>query len=192
MRLEWRMNASDKATLKKNFGGRKPSSKLILKTKWYWSFGCCDDSRIWEQLKKCVTDKYFEKYWLWTLITFCSRKRMLPLEHLIEWSLQGVYVWQKFLKKNISNWVIIWIKFEVLWLFKCSAVLCFGFFWTPAAKATCLQDLAGCFRRRLSPEAQSRVFVKNGSCIQILDATLLYYMICSKDWRSCGMMGHYR
>ena len=29
---------------KKDFGGRKPSSKLTLKTKWYHSCGCCDNS----------------------------------------------------------------------------------------------------------------------------------------------------
>ena len=40
----------------KNFGGRKH-----LKTIWYHSCGCCDDSRSCEQLKKHVTDKYFEK-----------------------------------------------------------------------------------------------------------------------------------
>ena len=51
------MSASDEATLEKVFGGSKPSSKLILKTKWYHS----DDSRSCEQLKKRVTDKYFEK-----------------------------------------------------------------------------------------------------------------------------------
>ena len=46
---------------KKSFGGRKPSSKLTLKTKWYHGCGCCNDSQSCEQLKKRVTDKYFEK-----------------------------------------------------------------------------------------------------------------------------------
>ena len=55
--------------------------------------------------------------------------------------------------------------------FKCSTS--FGLHWTPAAKATCLQDLAGHFRSRLSPDAQNRTFAKNGSCNQILDMTLL-------------------
>ena len=49
------MSASDKAILKKILGVSKSSSRLTLKTKWYHSCGCC------EQLKKCVTDKYFEK-----------------------------------------------------------------------------------------------------------------------------------
>ena len=52
------MSASDEATFKKTFGGSKPISKLILKTKWYQR---CDDSLSCERLKKCVTDKYFEK-----------------------------------------------------------------------------------------------------------------------------------
>ena len=46
---------------KKKFGGSKASSKLTLKTKWYHSYGCHDDSQSCEQLKKHVTDKYFEK-----------------------------------------------------------------------------------------------------------------------------------
>ena len=55
------MSASDEATLKKHFGGSKRSSKLTLKTKLYRSCGCCDDSRSWKELKKCVTEKYFLK-----------------------------------------------------------------------------------------------------------------------------------
>ena len=52
------MSASNEAKLKKKiFGGSEHSSKLTLKTSWYYSCGCCDDSR----LKKCVTDKHFEK-----------------------------------------------------------------------------------------------------------------------------------
>ena len=50
----------------------------------------------------------------------------------------------------------------------------FGFFWTPAAEAICLEEFAGSFRLRLSPDAQNKVFTKNGSCIQILDTTLFY------------------
>ena len=49
---------------------------------------------------------------------------------------------------------------------------CFGFSRTPAAKATRLQELAGRFRPRLSPDIQNRAFVKNGSCIQILDTAM--------------------
>ena len=36
----------------------------------------------------------------------------------------------------------------------------FGFFWTPAAKVTCLQELAGNFRSSLLPNAQNRAFAK--------------------------------
>ena len=43
------------------FGGRKPSSKLTLKTKWYYSCGYPDCSQSYKQLKKLVTDKNFEK-----------------------------------------------------------------------------------------------------------------------------------
>ena len=55
------MTASDEAALKSTFGGSKPSSKLTLKTKWYHSCGCCDDSQSREQLKKRVIDIHFEK-----------------------------------------------------------------------------------------------------------------------------------
>ena len=43
------------------FPGRETSLKLTLKTKWYNSCGCCNDSRSCEQLKKLVADKYFEE-----------------------------------------------------------------------------------------------------------------------------------
>ena len=36
----------------------------------------------------------------------------------------------------------------------------FGFPWTLAAKATCLQELPGCFRPRLSPYTQNKAFEK--------------------------------
>ena len=54
------MSASE-ATVKKNIGGSKSSSKLTLKTKSCHNCGCCDDSQSCEQLKKHVTDKYFDK-----------------------------------------------------------------------------------------------------------------------------------
>ena len=57
----WMSEASDEATLKKSFGGFKPSSKLTLRTKWYHSCGCCNDSQSSEQMKKHATDEYFEK-----------------------------------------------------------------------------------------------------------------------------------
>ena len=41
-----------------------------------------------------------------------------------------------------------------------SALQCFDFPWIPAAKAACLQELAGYFRPRLSYDAQNRAFAK--------------------------------
>ena len=38
-------SASDEAALKIIFDGSKPSAKLTLKTKWYHSSSCCDDSQ---------------------------------------------------------------------------------------------------------------------------------------------------
>ena len=46
-------------TLKKNFGGSKPSSELTLKTKWYHSCSYSDDSWNCEEIKKHVTNKYY-------------------------------------------------------------------------------------------------------------------------------------
>ena len=87
------MSASDEATLQKSFAGSKSSPRFTLKTKLYHSFGCCDDSQSCEQLKKHVTDKYFEKkVRLGTIITFCYMKRILALQYLSYWCLYGAYV----------------------------------------------------------------------------------------------------
>ena len=77
-------SASDEATLKKFFGGCKPSSKLNLKTKWCNRCGYCDDFWSCERLKKPVVNKYFEKERVgpWILMTFCCRKCKLPLQYL--------------------------------------------------------------------------------------------------------------
>ena len=40
------------------------------------------------------------------------------------------------------------------------ALQCFGSFWNPAAEAVSLQEFAGRFRRKLSPDAQNRAFTK--------------------------------
>ena len=56
--------------------------------------------------------------------------------------------------------------------------------WTPVAKATHLQELAGCFRLRLSPDAHIGHLQKNECCIQILDITLPIY----EDF--CKMQNH--
>ena len=79
---------------------------------------------------------------------------VMILKVVNNWCLHGVYVWQK------------------LWSTS-SALQCFGFFWTLPGNATCLQELAGHFRPRLSPDPQNRASAKNRSCIQILDTTLI-------------------
>ena len=71
------MNAFDEANTQKKFGESKPSSKLTLKTKWYHSCGCCDNSRSFKQLEKHVTDKYSKE------------KQTLNPNHLL---LQEMYV----------------------------------------------------------------------------------------------------
>ena len=101
------MSASDETTLKKNFGGSKPKNKMVpwkqngtklvtLKTKWYQTCGCSDDSRCWEQLKKHVTDKYFEK----------KVKTLNPC-HL---PLQEMYVTITILVRLVSTWCICLTK----------------------------------------------------------------------------------
>ena len=42
-------------------GYQNCNANMDLENKWYHSCGCCDDSQSCEQLKKQVTDKYFEK-----------------------------------------------------------------------------------------------------------------------------------
>ena len=90
-------------------------------------------SQLWSHFFKLSLPKNIFCISPW-LITFHYRKSMLPLQYLSDWYLHGVYVWQKFQRKNLSNWVIIWMKFKVLWLLL-RATQCFGFFLTPAAKA---------------------------------------------------------
>ena len=67
-----------------------------------------------------------------------------------------------------------------------SNLLSFGYFECSAAhwllldsscKGTLLQELAGHLRPRLSPDAQNRAFPKNWSWIQILDTTLVLWIL---------------
>ena len=107
------MSASDEAKIKKVVGGSKSSSKFTLKTKWCNNCGCCDDSGSCEQLKKCVTDKYFEKNLiLWTLMTFHNRKWMLQLQCLSEWCLMA-YMFDRNFKGKTS---------QIEWLFSYTAL----------------------------------------------------------------------
>ena len=162
------ISASDEASLKKKktFGSR-PSSKLTLKTKWDHSCACCDDSRSCEQMKKPVTGKYFEKKKLDLNPNQLLLQEMYVAITILEWLamyIHGIYVWQKFRRKNISNLVIIWIKFKVLWLLY-----------------VLFSTLAWCFRPRLSPDAQNRAFAKNGCWIQTLDMTLTCFLAITQE-----------
>ena len=103
---------------------------------------------------------------LWTLITSRYRESMLPLQQLSDWCLRDIYVWQKFWRKNISDWVIVWTNLRSFGYFQCSTAL-----WLPLDPSCKGNLLPGCFRQRLSTDAQNRVFAKNGNRIQILDCT---------------------
>ena len=132
--------------------------KLTLKTKCYSSCGWCDDSQSCEQLKKYVTGKYFEKKTL--------NPNLLLLQEIhaaitiLAWLVSTWYIClteileQKHLKLS-DHLNQIWGPLATL-----SALQSFGFFWFPPAKATHLQELAGCFRPRQSSDAQNRAFAK--------------------------------
>ena len=156
----------------KNFWRKEPSSKLTVKTKCYQSCGCCDNSRSCEQLKKRVADKYFEKE-----LDFQPKSPSVTGKvcyHYNSW-VTGVYRTYVF---HINSGGKI---FQSKWLFesnlrsfgqfKCSTA--FGLPLNPSCIGNLLQELAGCFRPRLSPDAQDRAFAKNGSCIQIVHTALV-------------------
>ena len=116
------MCTSDEAVLKNNFGESKPSSKLTLKKKYTTVVAAMMILEVLDNWKSMLHVNILKKKRLWTLITFRYRICMLPLQSLSDWCLHGVYVWHKFQKKNIPNWVIIWIKFKDFGYFKCSTV----------------------------------------------------------------------
>ena len=152
------------------FVGCKPSSKLIWKTKWYHGRDCCDDYRSCEQLKKRVTDKYFQKkLTLWSLSPSITGNTCY---HYNTW-VAGVFDRNSRGKESQIEW------FESnLWsfgYFECSAAL--WLLLDPSCKGTLLQELAGHLRPRLSSDAQNRVLPKNWSCIQILDTTLVLWIL---------------
>ena len=151
---------------------RRQSSKLALKIKWYHSCGCCDDCQSCEQLKKHVTDKYFEKKL--DLEPQSPSVTGKVYHHYNSW-VTGVYMVYMFDRNSGGK------TSQIEWLFE-SNLRSFGYFkysavlgipWTPAAKAICLQELTGCFRPRLSPGVHNWTSAKNRNCIQILDTTLL-------------------
>ena len=99
---------------------RRQSPKLTLKTKRYHSCGCCDDPQSCEQLKKHATDKYFEKKV--NLEPQSPSVTGKVCYHYNSW-VTGIYVWQKFCRKNISDWVIIESNLRSFGYFKYSTVL---------------------------------------------------------------------
>ena len=117
-------------------------------------------------VKKRVTDKYLIRRW-----NLISRKWMLLLQYLSDWCLHIAYVWHKFWGKTSQIEWLFESNLRFFGYFECSKAL-WLFLWTPVPKATCLQELAVCFRSRLSPDPQNRAFAKNESYIQILDRTL--------------------
>ena len=139
--------------------GCKPSSKLILKTKWYHICECCDDSRSCELLKKHVTDKYLEKkVKLWSLSPFITGNTCY---HYNTW-VTGVYMAYIFDRNSRGKASQIeWAKSNLrsFGYFECLAAL--WLLLDPSCKGTLLQELTGHFRPRLSPDAQNRAFPKN-------------------------------
>ena len=102
------MSASDKETLKKILVEANPLQS------WPWKQNgttvvaavmILEVVNNWKSVLQISILK--KKLRVWTLITFPYRKCMLPLQYLSDWRLHGVYIWQKFQRKIISNWVII-------------------------------------------------------------------------------------
>ena len=96
---------------------------------------------------------------------------MLPLQYLSDWCLHGASFTETPQEKHLklSDYLN---QIESL-LANLSVLQHFSFFWTPAAKSTCLTELTGRFKPRFLPDAQNRAFAKNGSCPKILHTTLM-------------------
>ena len=119
-------------------------------------------------VKKHVKYKYFEKN-----LDFETKPSSVTRTVCYNYNswLTGVYMAYNFDKNS---------RGKAKWLFEqnldpfapLSILQRFGYLCALAAKATRLQELAGRFRPRLSPDTQNRAFAKNGSCIQILDTAL--------------------
>ena len=80
------VSACNEATLKKIFSGSKPSSKLTLKTKWYHSCSCSDDSQVVNNWRSVI------------LINILKKSQTLNSNHL---PLQEMYV-----TITILEWVV--------------------------------------------------------------------------------------
>ena len=137
------------------------------------SCGCCDDPQSCEQLKKRVTNKYFEKNLDFECESPSVKGKMCY--HYSSWASTNVYMTYFFDRnsegKTSQNEWLFELNLRSFAYSKCSTVL-----WRPldppAAKATLLTR-AGRFMPRLSPDTQNRAPAKNGSCIQIIDTALV-------------------
>ena len=153
------VSACNEATLKKIFSGSKPSSKSTLKTKWYHSCSCSDDSQVVNNWRSVLLINILKK-------SQTLNSNQLPLQEMyvtitiLEWVVSSRHICfteiveEKQLK--LSEYLNqIWGPLATL-----SVPHCFGFFWIPAAMPTRLQELAVCFRPRMSPDVQNKIFAK--------------------------------
>ena len=101
---------------RKMFGGRKLSSKVDLENKMLRTVVAAviilDIVNNW----RSVLQIHFEKKKLDFEPESPSVTGKVCYHYNSDWCLHGVYISHKFLRKNIRDWVIIWIKFKVLWL----------------------------------------------------------------------------
>ena len=99
----------------------------------------------------------------------------VTLQYLSDWCLHGVYFDRNSGGKISQVEPLSKLNARSFGYFECSTAL--WLLLDPSCKSNLLQELAGRFRSRLSPDAQNRAFGKNVSCIQILGTTLLmnYY-----------------
>ena len=129
---------------------------------------------LWWFLKKCVADKYFEKKSDFKPLSLSDTGNVC---YYYDTWVTGVTLCMCLLTEipeEKHNWVIIKSILRSFSYFECSTAL-WLLLCSQATKATHLQELAVCFRPRLSPDdAQNRVFAKSASCIQILDVGVVW------------------
>ena len=140
---------------------------MTLKTKWY--YGCCDD--FWRsvlQLNILKKNQTLNPY------HFLIQEMYVTIM-ILEWLVSTLCMCLLTeIPEDKHNWVIIKSILRSFSYFECSTAL-WLLLCSQATKATHLQELAVCFRPRLSPDdAQNRVFAKSASCIQILDLGVVW------------------